>query len=48
MAKAQKLCNIKDKGVLIEKALQLLVAIENQKGLKNLWGKIELDEEAFK
>jgi Arc/MetJ family transcription regulator len=32
MAKAQKLSNIENKSVLIEKALQLLVAIENQKG----------------
>ncbi len=44
LVNAQNISGIEDKNTLIEKALMLLVAIENQKGLKNLWGKIELDE----
>lgn len=47
MAKAQKLSNIKTKKALIEKALQLLVSLENQKNLINLWGKIEIDDKAY-
>ena len=48
MAKAKKLSNIKNESVIIEKALQFYVIIENQKKLKDLYGKVELDEEAFK
>ncbi len=48
IAKAKELSGIQDESVLIEKALQLFVTIENQKKLKNLFGKIEFDEEAFK
>ncbi|HTE01364.1 MAG TPA: hypothetical protein VK668_18890 [Mucilaginibacter sp.] len=48
MAKAKKLSGIQDESTLVGKALQLFVTIGNQKKLKYLWGKIELDEEAFK
>jgi hypothetical protein len=48
MAKAQSISRINDKKMLIEAALNLFVAIENQKKLSNLYGKIRIDEEAFK
>ncbi len=44
MAKAQRLTNIKTKKVLVDNALRLLVTIENQKKLIELWGKIEVDD----
>lgn len=49
MTKAQKLGNIKTKTKkgIIEKALQLYVTIENQKKLKELWGKVEVDDKAY-
>ncbi|HEY9000356.1 MAG TPA: type II toxin-antitoxin system VapB family antitoxin [Mucilaginibacter sp.] len=46
--KAKKLSRIKDESALIEKALQFFVTIETQKKLKDLLGKIQLDDEAFK
>ena len=48
LTKARKISGIKDESALIEKALQFFVAIETQKKLKDLYGKIELDDEAFK
>ncbi|WP_426670883.1 type II toxin-antitoxin system VapB family antitoxin [Mucilaginibacter sp. McL0603] len=48
MTKAKKLSGIENETILIEKALQLFIAIENQKQITNLIGKIEFDEEAFK
>ena len=48
MLKAQKLSNIKTKKDVVEKALQLFVAIENQKKLADLRGKIEMDDEAYR
>ena len=48
MAEAQNISHIGDKKTLIEAALKLFVTIENQKKLSTLWGKVELDEEAFK
>jgi len=48
LANAQAISGISDKGILIEKALSLFITLENQKGLKDLWGAVELDEEAFK
>jgi len=48
LAKAKKVSNIKNENLLIEKALQFFVVIETQKKLKDLYGKIELDDEAFK
>lgn len=45
---ARKISGIQDDSTLIEKALQLFVAIETQKKLKDLYGKVELDDEAFK
>ena len=48
IAKAKKLSGIQNESALIEQALQLFVTIENQKKLKDLFGKIEFDEEAFK
>jgi len=47
MAKAQKLTNIKTKKKLVDNALRLYVTIENQKKLMELWGKIEIDDEAY-
>ena len=37
MEKAQKLTNIKTKKTLVENALRLYVAVENQKKLSALW-----------
>ena len=48
MAKAQRLSDIKTKKGVIEEALKLYVTIENQKKLKELWGKIEIDVKAYK
>jgi len=48
MAKAQSISHINDKKILIEAALKLFVIVQNQNKLMELWGKIELDEEAFK
>jgi Arc/MetJ family transcription regulator len=47
MAKAQKLTKIKTKKAVVEKALEVLVQLENQKILLDYWGKIHLDEKAF-
>ncbi|MCR8561872.1 type II toxin-antitoxin system VapB family antitoxin [Mucilaginibacter sp. BJC16-A38] len=47
MAKAQMLSNIKTKKAIVEEALQLYVTIENQKKLRELWGKIEVDDKAY-
>jgi len=47
MLKAQKLTKIKTKKAVVEKALQLLVQLENQSKLRNLWGQIEMDDKAF-
>ena len=47
MAKAQKATNIKTKKALVEKGLQLLVSMENQKDLIKLWGKVEVDDQAY-
>ena len=48
LAKAKKVSGIKNENVLIEKALQFYITIESQKKLKDLYGKVELDDEAFK
>lgn len=48
MAKAQKLTNIKTKKIVVDNALRLYVTIENQKKLMELWGKVEVDDEAYK
>ncbi|MGF7081866.1 type II toxin-antitoxin system VapB family antitoxin [Mucilaginibacter sp. UYCu711] len=47
MAKAQKATNIKTKKALVEKGLQLLVSMGNQKDLINLWGKVKVDDKAY-
>jgi Arc/MetJ family transcription regulator len=47
MAKAQKLSNIKTKKAVVEEALQLYITIENQKRLRELWGKVEIDDKAY-
>jgi Arc/MetJ family transcription regulator len=47
LAKAQQLTKIKTKKAVVEKALELLVQLENQKIILNYWGKIQLDEKAF-
>jgi Arc/MetJ family transcription regulator len=47
MEKAQKLTNIKTKKTLVENALRLYIAVENQKKLSALWGNIKMDDSAF-
>jgi Arc/MetJ family transcription regulator len=47
MAKAQQLNQGSTKKAIIEKALKLFVAIETQKRLGDLYGKIEMDDIAF-
>ncbi len=47
IAKAQKLSNIKTKKGVVEEALQLYITIENQKRLRELWGKVEIDDKAY-
>lgn len=47
MATAQRLSKIKTKKLVVEKALQVYIALENQKKVLDLWGKVELDEKAF-
>jgi Arc/MetJ family transcription regulator len=46
--RAKKLSGIQSDSALIENALRLFVAIESQKKLKDFYGKVELDDEAFK
>ena len=48
MVKSRQLTNIKTKRILVDNALRLYVTVENQRQLLALWGKIELDEEAYK
>ncbi|QQL49117.1 hypothetical protein [Mucilaginibacter ginkgonis] len=48
MAKALNIHDIKTKKQAVEKGLELLVRLENQTRLLDLWGKVELDDEAFK
>lgn len=47
MAKAQRVSNIKTKKDVVNKALELLVMMESQKSLLSLWGKVEIDEQAY-
>jgi Arc/MetJ family transcription regulator len=47
LLKAQTLTKIKTKKAVVEKALQVLIQLENQKALLDYWGKIQLDEKAF-
>jgi len=47
MAKAIKSGNIKTKKAIVEEALRLYIAIENQRKLVDLKGKIKLDDVAF-
>jgi Arc/MetJ family transcription regulator len=47
MAKAQKLTNITTKKAVVKKALELLVTIENQKKLLELWGNVAIDDKAY-
>jgi hypothetical protein len=47
IAKAKELSGIEDEKVLIENAIKLFVAIENQKQILGLIGKIEFYEDAF-
>lgn len=48
MAQAQKLTGISDKNIIIGKALQLFIAVESQKKLISLRGKVKIDDEAYK
>ena len=47
MEKAQKLSNIKTKKAVVEEALRLFIAIENQKKLSAFWGTIEIDDAVY-
>ena len=46
MLKAQKLTNIKTKKAVVEKALQLLVQVENQHKVLDFWGEISINDKA--
>jgi Arc/MetJ family transcription regulator len=48
MTKARKLSSVKTKKAVVEDALKLYITLENQKKLKELWGKVEIDDQAFK
>lgn len=48
LAKALQLSEIKTKKAVVEAALRLFIQVESQKTLSDYWGKIQLDEEAFK
>ena len=48
MEKALKAGRFKTKKQVVEKALELYVRLQNQEKLLDLWGKIEIDEEAYK
>lgn len=47
LLKAQNLTKLGTKKAVVEKALQLLIQFENQQRLFDLWGKIDIDEQAF-
>jgi Arc/MetJ family transcription regulator len=47
MEKAQQLTKIKTKKAVVQKALELLVQLENQSKILDLWGKVEMDDKAF-
>jgi Arc/MetJ family transcription regulator len=48
MEKALKAGKAKTKKQVVEKALELYVRMQNQEKLLDLWGKIEVDDEAYK
>lgn len=45
--KVKKITNSKTKKAAIENALQLVVTLENQKKLIDLWGQVEIDDKAY-
>jgi hypothetical protein len=47
LAKAKEVSSIEDEKELIENALQLFIAVENQKQVLSLIGKIDFHEDAF-
>lgn len=47
MLKAQKLSKIKTKKAVVERALRLMIQLENQSKLLDFWGKIDIDDKAF-
>ena len=48
MATAQKISKIKTKKQMVEKALEVYIALDNQKNILDMWGKVEVDDEAYK
>jgi Arc/MetJ family transcription regulator len=46
IAKARELSHLKTKKAVVEEALRLYIVVENQKKLRELWGKIEIDDVA--
>ena len=46
MATAEELTNIKSE--LVDMELRLYVTVESQMRFRELWGKIEIDDEAYK
>ncbi|RWY55441.1 type II toxin-antitoxin system VapB family antitoxin [Mucilaginibacter gilvus] len=44
LAKAKEISGISDKYILIEKALQLYIALEGQKLILDIWNKVEFDD----
>ena len=48
MTKAQNLSGTKTKKAIVEDALKLYVKLTDQKKILDLWGKVEMDDEAYK
>ena len=48
IAKAKKLTGIQSESIIVEKALQLFISIKNQEQIRDLIGKIQFDDDAFK
>jgi Arc/MetJ family transcription regulator len=47
MAKAKLVSNGLSEKLIVEKALRLFIAIETQKAIKKLYGKVEIDDNAY-
>lgn len=47
LEEAQRLSGLKTKEAVVENALNLFVILENQKRLKELWGKIAFFEKVY-
>ncbi len=45
--KVKKITHAKTKKAAIENALQLVITLENQKKLVDLWGQVEVDDKVY-